>query len=149
MKFKGLIYSLLVLMSFVGMAKDVTMLEAEWVKTSDGKIDGKYRESDSSVVFKVLVEGEEIEAAYRGKIKPSVMGCNSVVLYGSFNGDVFRATDLTSSCEENIQTASGLRSDGKIYVVLAVVLVILFGLLAYLVLTNRKLNSLRKLYEEG
>jgi hypothetical protein len=140
---------MLIFGSFSAVANTVTQVEAEWVKNSDGQIDGKYRDSDSSVVFKVLVNGKEIEATYRGKIKPSVMGCHAVTMYGTLDGEVFRAVDLTSGCEENIQMATGLRSNGKIYVVLAVVSVILIGLLVYLVLTNKKLNNLKELYEEG
>jgi CcmD family protein len=44
----------------------------------------------------------------------------------------------------NVEMADGLRSSGKIYVVVAVVLIILFGLLAYLVRIDRKVSKIEK-----
>lgn len=41
-------------------------------------------------------------------------------------------------------TAFEMRSNGKIYVVVAVVLIILFGLLAYLVRLDRKISKFEK-----
>ena len=40
--------------------------------------------------------------------------------------------------------ASLMRSNGKIYVVVAVVLTILFGLIAYLIQLDRKISKLEK-----
>lgn len=42
------------------------------------------------------------------------------------------------------ELATGMRSDGKIYVVIAIVLTILFVLIAYLFSVDRKLNRLEK-----
>ena len=46
--------------------------------------------------------------------------------------------------DEKVQMADGLRSSGKIYVVVAVVLIILAGLIIYLVQLDRKLRKLEK-----
>ena len=40
--------------------------------------------------------------------------------------------------------ATGLRADGKIYVVIAVALTVLFGLIAYLVSLDRKISTMEK-----
>ena len=44
----------------------------------------------------------------------------------------------------NESTASVMRSNGKIYVVVAVVLTILFGLIAYVIRIDRKITKLEK-----
>ncbi|MEY3059441.1 MAG: hypothetical protein RL000_793 [Bacteroidota bacterium] len=44
----------------------------------------------------------------------------------------------------NETTASVMRSNGKIYVVVAVVLTILFGLIAYVIRLDRKISKLEK-----
>jgi CcmD family protein len=46
--------------------------------------------------------------------------------------------------DEKVQMADGMRSSGKIYVVVAVVLIILAGLIVYLVQLDRKLRKLEK-----
>ena len=45
---------------------------------------------------------------------------------------------------QDAQMADTMRSEGKIYVVVAIILVIFFGLIAYLVYTDRKISSLEK-----
>lgn len=45
---------------------------------------------------------------------------------------------------ENIKMADQMRENGKIYVVVAVVLVILIGLLLYLIQIDRKVSKLEK-----
>ncbi|RZK90394.1 MAG: CcmD family protein [Pedobacter sp.] len=44
----------------------------------------------------------------------------------------------------NVEMADALRSDGKIYVVVAVILIILIGLLVYLFALDRRLKMLEK-----
>ena len=51
-----------------------------------------------------------------------------------------QAQDATN----NEATASVMRSNGKIYVVVAVVLTILFGLIAYIIRLDRKITKLEK-----
>ena len=48
----------------------------------------------------------------------------------------------------NVDMADGLRSSGKIYVVVAVVLIILAGLLLYLIGIERKVKKMEKTIEE-
>ncbi|MFM8912300.1 MAG: CcmD family protein [Flammeovirgaceae bacterium] len=45
---------------------------------------------------------------------------------------------------QEVPMADGMRAEGKIYVVVAIVLVILFGLIGYLVFLDRKLTRLEK-----
>ena len=49
-----------------------------------------------------------------------------------------------SSFAQEIEMADEMRSNGKIYVVVAVMLVILIGLITYLVSIDKKLNRLEK-----
>jgi len=46
--------------------------------------------------------------------------------------------------DEPVQMADGLRSSGKIYVVVAVVVTIITGLLAYLISLDKKISRLEK-----
>ena len=46
--------------------------------------------------------------------------------------------------DEPVQMADGLRSSGKIYVVVAVVVTILAGLFAYLIHLDKKISRLEK-----
>lgn len=46
--------------------------------------------------------------------------------------------------DEPVQMADGLRSNGKIYVVVAVVVTILAGVVAYLVSIDRKISKMEK-----
>lgn len=55
---------------------------------------------------------------------------------------VFGAKAQEASNNESM--ASVMRSNGKIYVVVAVVLTILFGLFAYLIHLDRKISKLEK-----
>ena len=45
---------------------------------------------------------------------------------------------------ENVQMADNMRSEGKIYVVIAVLAVILVGMFIYLITIDRKLSKLEK-----
>lgn len=45
---------------------------------------------------------------------------------------------------ESVQMAETMRSDGKIYVVIAVLAIILLGLIVYLITIDRKLGKLEK-----
>jgi len=43
---------------------------------------------------------------------------------------------------QDAQMADTMRSEGKIYVVVAIILVIFFGLITYLIYTDRKISKL-------
>jgi CcmD family protein len=45
---------------------------------------------------------------------------------------------------QDAQMADTMRSEGKIYVVVAIILVIFLGLIAYLAYTDRKISKLEK-----
>jgi len=49
---------------------------------------------------------------------------------------------------QEVEMADGMRADGKIYVVVAIVVAILAGLLAYVFLLDRKANRLEKKLDE-
>lgn len=48
-----------------------------------------------------------------------------------------------------VEMADGMRSSGKIYVVVGVLLIILFGLLAYLISIDKKVSRVEKNIEES
>jgi hypothetical protein len=45
---------------------------------------------------------------------------------------------------EEVPMADGLRAEGKIYVVVAILLTILLGLISYVFFTDRKISALEK-----
>lgn len=49
---------------------------------------------------------------------------------------------------QDAEMADVLRSEGKIYVVVAIILIILIGLIAYLFLMDRKLSRIEKVIKE-
>jgi membrane protein DedA with SNARE-associated domain len=51
----------------------------------------------------------------------------------------------TAQAQSDVQMADGMRAEGKIYVVVAIILIVLAGLIAYLVMLDRKINKLEKL----
>jgi hypothetical protein len=61
----------------------------------------------------------------------------------------FAATSAVAQTADAPEMADALRANGKIYVVVAVVLVIVAGLLAYLIALDRKVSRLEKLTATG
>ena len=51
---------------------------------------------------------------------------------------------LSSFAQENVEMAEELRSSGKIYVVVAVIVVIFLGIATYLFYLERRLSKLEK-----
>jgi hypothetical protein len=51
-------------------------------------------------------------------------------------------------CQE-VEMADGLRSEGKIYVVVGILLLILLGLIAYLIAIDRKASRLEKKLDQN
>ena len=48
------------------------------------------------------------------------------------------------SAREQVEMADTMRNNGKIYVVVAILLVILFGLIAYLIMLDRRITKVEK-----
>jgi CcmD family protein len=48
------------------------------------------------------------------------------------------------TAQEQVEMADTMRSEGKIYVVVAISLVIFFGLIAYLVMLDRRVSKIEK-----
>ncbi len=53
-----------------------------------------------------------------------------------------------SAQAQDIEMADGLRSEGKIYVVVAILVVIVLGLIGYLVIIDRKTSRLERKLDE-
>lgn len=51
---------------------------------------------------------------------------------------------IPASAQSNVEMADGFRADGKIYVVLAIILIILLGIAGYLLLLDRKVSGIEK-----
>jgi hypothetical protein len=54
----------------------------------------------------------------------------------------------SSAFGQSVEMADAFRADGKIYVVVAIVLIVLFGLIAYLFMLDRKLTRLERGFQE-
>ena len=52
-----------------------------------------------------------------------------------------------STGKNEVEMADALRGDGKIYVVVGIILIVLFGLILYLFLMDKKLTKLEKRIE--
>lgn len=52
-----------------------------------------------------------------------------------------------SANAQNAEMADSFRAEGKIYVVIAIILIVLIGLVAYLFLLDRKMNKLEEMIE--
>ena len=64
------------------------------------------------------------------------------LIFGLLRTSLIRAQD--SLHKEKPQMADAMRSNGKIYVVVAVLLIVLAGLFLFLISLDRKLNRLEK-----
>lgn len=69
-------------------------------------------------------------------------------LISSLLGLVLMALSLSANAQSDVPMADGLRSEGKIYVVVAIILIVLAGLIAYLFLMDRKVKKLEDLLAE-
>ena len=69
-------------------------------------------------------------------------------LISSLLGPVLMALSLSANAQSDVPMADGLRSEGKIYVVVAIILIVLAGLIAYLFLMDRKVKKLEDLLAE-
>jgi CcmD family protein len=56
---------------------------------------------------------------------------------------------LGSNAQEKVDMADTMRSNGKIYVIVAIILIVLIGLFAYLFSVDRKISKLEKKLEGG
>jgi hypothetical protein len=65
-----------------------------------------------------------------------------LIITGLLLGLIVRAQD--SMPTKKIEMASGMRANGKIYVVITVLIIILLGLIAYVVALDRKIRKFEK-----
>ena len=65
-----------------------------------------------------------------------------------FLAALFMMVCFTSNAQNEVEMADGMRAEGKIYVVVAIILIILGGLVAYLFLLDRKVKKLQDLLDE-
>lgn len=65
-----------------------------------------------------------------------------LLLAACFTGAIARAQDTTGV--KQVEMADKLRADGKIYVVIAVLVIILLGIILYVARLDRKISRLEK-----
>jgi CcmD family protein len=58
-------------------------------------------------------------------------------------------SSLNTFAQEKAEMADTMRSNGKIYVLVAVMLILLGGIATYLVVLDRKISRLEKKYEDN
>lgn len=61
---------------------------------------------------------------------------------------VFSTATLTAYGQDQVAMADQLRSEGKIYVVVAIILIVLAGLIFYLFLMDKKVKKLEKMISD-
>jgi hypothetical protein len=54
-----------------------------------------------------------------------------------------------TAATQTVEMADGMRSNGKIYVVVGVLVIILFGIFGYLIAIDRKVSRVEKSIEEN
>lgn len=69
-------------------------------------------------------------------------------LISSLLGLILTALSLSANAQSDVPMADGLRAEGKIYVVVAIILIVLTGLIVYLFLMDRKVKKLEDLLAE-
>jgi uncharacterized membrane protein len=60
---------------------------------------------------------------------------------------VFVTIATATAYGQNAEMADTFRSEGKIYVVVAIILIVLAGLIVYLVILDRKISKLERLMD--
>ena len=55
----------------------------------------------------------------------------------------------TFTFAQEVEMADGMRADGKIYVVIAVLLTILLGIILFLIMIDRKISDMEKKVNKG
>lgn len=55
---------------------------------------------------------------------------------------------LTVRAQSEVEMADGMRAEGKIYVVVAIILIVLAGLVVYLAMLDRKVKKLEDLLSD-
>lgn len=66
----------------------------------------------------------------------------------SFTSLLLPLSTTFAAAQEVAPMADGLRAEGKIYVVVAILLIILLGLLGYVFMIDRKIYRLEKKFDE-
>ncbi|MDN3687075.1 CcmD family protein [Cyclobacterium jeungdonense] len=73
-----------------------------------------------------------------------------LLLLISFTGKAQDKIDITAEDYQNstVQMADGMRSEGKIYVLVAIIGIVLGGILVYVIQTDRKISGLEKKFND-
>ncbi len=73
-----------------------------------------------------------------------------LLLLISFTGAAQDKIDITAEDYQNstVQMADGMRSEGKIYVLVTIIGIVLGGILVYVIQTDRKISGLEKKFND-
>jgi uncharacterized membrane protein len=74
---------------------------------------------------------------------------NILKLFLSFFATLFSSMSALAQQADEVEMADVMRSSGKIYVVVAVLLIILIGLIIFLIRIDRKVSQLEKKNREN
>jgi uncharacterized membrane protein len=66
------------------------------------------------------------------------------IVYRLLFGVIGLLISLTVSAQDKVEMADGMRSNGKIYIVVAVCLTILIGLFLYMTMLDRRMSRMEK-----
>lgn len=134
----------LVAFSFIP-PENVEQIHGILKRDDQGKPVSTYNESDSSVTLYLQVHDMESEVYFQGKLPQGLADCKQAIFaYGQYQGEVFRASNIVSACEVKPEMANGLRQEGKIYIVVGVVLIVILGFFVYLFYADKKVNELEE-----
>ncbi|WP_162419065.1 CcmD family protein [Cyclobacterium roseum] len=73
-----------------------------------------------------------------------------LLLLISFTGTAQDKIDITAEDYQNstVQMADGMRSEGKIYVLVTIIGIVLGGILVYVIQTDRRISGLEKKFND-
>ncbi len=110
-----------------------------------GTIEGKITSENHAVIFMLKNNNETTKVIFKNQLPSKLEVCkDNLTITGTYNGDVFEAKSVATSCYELPDMADDYRSNGKIYIVVGVVLIVLLGVIAYLFNINSRINNLNE-----
>ncbi len=110
-----------------------------------GTMKGDLTIENHAVSFTLVNGNASSKVIFKGQLPAKLQVCkDNITLTGTYNGDVFEAKSIATACFELPDMADEYRANGKIYIVVAVVVVVLLGVLAYLFSINKRIDQLNE-----
>ena len=110
-----------------------------------GSMKGDLTIENHSVSFTLVNGKESTKVIFKGQLPAKLQVCkDNITLTGTYKSEVFEAKSIATTCFELPDMADDYRANGKIYVVVAVVVVVLLGVIAYLFSINKRIDQLNE-----